>query len=475
MVRVTGVGDQDLEFLVGRMAQELPSHHGPVPGPVPFTGIGRMDGHEALSTADEFLEGLALLVALALSAPVLAQDKITLRMSTPASETDQRSVALAEVFAPAVADFAVYEPHWNSSLFKQGTELEAIARGNLEMALASAQELAVFFPEFSIFATGYVHRDAAHQVAVFNDPLMDPFKKKVEDELNMKLLSVMYFGARHVNLRTDKKVMTPEDLAGVNLRMPGTDAWQFLGKALGASPTPMAFAEVYTGLQTGAIDGQDNPLPTVVDKKFYEVTKQIILTSHLVDLNYIAISKKVWDKMTPEQQATVQAAADAAAIRIENLSLAGDMGRSPFYKNPYRYMLRVRREYSRSGSRFFSGAGESEDVAVDWGEPPQPEIPFIFDTDMRAAVRRMVTHGAGPKTRARFVRLMVRECSGEQIPHATAMEMLKQEGFYPFKRRGPIPNRYCGAIDPLTGGFLGIPSPENRKSSSGYYGFRKNG
>jgi tripartite ATP-independent transporter DctP family solute receptor len=244
---------------------------------------------------------------------IAADKKIKLRMAGSGSPTGTRAVALDVKFAPAVAEFANYEPHWNSSLFKQGTELEAIARGNLEMALASAQELAVFFPEFSIFATGYVHRDAEHQVAVFNDPLMDPFKKKVEDELNMKLLSVLYFGARHVNLRTDQKVMTPADLKGVNLRMPGTDAWQFLGKALGASPTPMAFAEVYTGLQTGAIDGQDNPLPTVFDKKFYEVTKQIILTSHLVDLNYIAISKKVWDKMTPEQQATVQAAADEAA------------------------------------------------------------------------------------------------------------------------------------------------------------------
>lgn len=257
----------------------------------------------------------------------LAADKIKLRMAGSGSATGTRAVALDEKFGPAVSEFAVYEPHWNSSLFKQGTELEAIARGNLEMALASAQELAVFFPEFSIFATGYVHRDAAHQVAVFNDPLMDPFKKKVEDELNMKLLSVMYFGARQVNLRTDKKVMTPEDLKGVNLRMPGTEAWQFLGKALGANPTPMAFAEVYTGLQSGAIDGQDNPLPTVVDKKFYEVTKQIILTSHLVDLNYIAISKKVWDKMTPDQQATVQAAADAAAEsgREQQLALEAEL------------------------------------------------------------------------------------------------------------------------------------------------------
>ncbi len=262
----------------------------------------------------------------------MAADKIKLRMAGSGSPTGTRAIALDEQFAPAVAEFAEYEAHWNSSLFKQGTELEAIARGNLEMALASAQELAVFFPEFSIFATGYVHRDAEHQRAVFNDPLMDPFKKKAEEELNLKLLSVMYFGARQLNLRTDQKVMTPEDLDGVNLRMPGTDAWQFLGKALGANPTPMAFAEVYTGLQSGAIDGQDNPLPTMVDKKFYEVTKQVILTSHLVDLNYISISKSLWDEMTPEQQKTVQAAADAAAMQCSEQQVKKEKELQDFLK-----------------------------------------------------------------------------------------------------------------------------------------------
>ncbi|MGI9391173.1 MAG: TRAP transporter substrate-binding protein DctP [Boseongicola sp.] len=259
----------------------------------------------------------ALSLTAGLGAPALADGHaVTLRMSTPASATDQRSIALEEVFAPAVAEFAKYEPHYNGSLIAQNSELEAIASGDLEMSITSAQELTQFFPEFSIFATGYVHQDAAHQVAVFNDPLMEPFKQKVEDELGVKLLSVMYLGQRHVNLRQSKEeltVMKPEDLAGVNLRMPGTDAWQFLGKALGANPTPMAFTEVYTALSTGSVDGQDNPLPTVVDAKFYEVTKQIILTSHLVDLNYVAFSKAVWDGLTPEQQATVQSAADAAA------------------------------------------------------------------------------------------------------------------------------------------------------------------
>ena len=257
----------------------------------------------------------ALSLVAGAATPAFA-DKLTFTLATSGSETDQRSVAMAEVFAPMVADFADYQPGYNGTLFAQGTELEAISRGNLTMSIASAQEMAQFFPEFSIFATGYVHQDAAHQVRVFNDPLMDAFKATAEEELGVKLLSVMYLGRRHVNLRQTREeldVQTPADLAGVNLRMPGTDAWQFLGNALGASATPLAFSEVYTALSTGAVDGQDNPLPTVVDKKFYEVTKQIALTSHLVDLNYIAFSKEVWDGLSAEQQMTVQRAADAAA------------------------------------------------------------------------------------------------------------------------------------------------------------------
>lgn len=273
----------------------------------------------------------ALGVAANMSAPARADEhKMIFTLATSGSETDQRSVAMAEVFAPLVAEFAEYRPGYNGTLFAQGTELEAISRGNLTMSIASAQELAQFFPEFSIFATGYVHQDAAHQVRVFNDPLMDPFKQKVEDELGVKLLSVMYLGRRHVNLRQPRSevdVQTPADLAGVNIRMPGTDAWQFLGAALGASPTPMAFTEVYTALSTGAVDGQDNPLPTVVDAKFYEVTKQIALTSHLVDLNYIAFSKETWDSLDADQRITVQRAADAAAAvgRLKQLAKENDL------------------------------------------------------------------------------------------------------------------------------------------------------
>lgn len=309
--------------------------------------------------------GAAATALCTFGAAATAQDRIQLRMSTVATESDQRTIALEEAFGPGVAEFASYEPHYNGTLFRQATELDAIARGNLEMAITSAQELAEFFPEFSVFTSGYLHRDAAHQVAVFNDPLMDPFKQKVEDELGVKLLTVMYLGRRQINLRTEAEVQTPDDLAGITLRMPGTEAWLFLGSALGANPVPMAFGEVYTGLQTGAIDGQDNPLPTVRDSRFYEVTKQIVLTSHLVDLNYLALSKATWDAMTPEQQEATQAAADAAAELARNRQLELEDDLADFFREQG---LRVYEPDVEAFRTRVQAAYLASDFANDWPE-----------------------------------------------------------------------------------------------------------
>jgi len=94
--------------------------------------------------------------------------------------------------------------------------------------------------------------------------------------------------------------------------MPPGDAWQLLGRSIGANPTPMAYAEVYTGLQTGAIDGQDNPLPNVQNMKFYEVMSQIVLTSHLVGYDLLSVNLKTWQSMSPSKQKAFQAAADKA-------------------------------------------------------------------------------------------------------------------------------------------------------------------
>ena len=248
---------------------------------------------------------------LATAVPVLAQDKPVLRFSAVFSEQDIRAEMMG-LFAGQITDGFTLEPYYGGNLFKQGTELVALQRGNLEMGNIAPQDISNQIPAWSVLTSAYLFRDAAHLRTFFDSDVGAEFKQMAEDQLDIHILGPTYFGARQVGLRIDKEIKTPADMAGIKLRMPGGDAWQFLGEALGANPTPMAYAEVYTGLQTGAIDGQDNPRPNVENMKFYEVMEQIVLTSHLVGYDLLVISKAAWDAMTPEQQTSLQAAATAA-------------------------------------------------------------------------------------------------------------------------------------------------------------------
>jgi len=251
----------------------------------------------------------AVSVIAASAVPVLAQDKPVLRFSAVFSEQDIRA-QMTKMFAEEIKDVAALEPYYGGTLFKQGTELVALQRGNLEMGNIAPQDISKQIPAWSVLTSAYLFRDAAHLKSFFDSPLGAEFKKMAEEQLGVHILGPTYFGTRQVGLKPDKKITTPADMTGIKLRMPGGDAWQFLGSALGANPTPMAYPEVYTGLQTGAIDGQDNPLPNVQNMKFYEVMSQIVLTSHLVGFDLWTISSKSWNAMTPEQQVKIQAASD---------------------------------------------------------------------------------------------------------------------------------------------------------------------
>lgn len=248
---------------------------------------------------------------LVTAAPAFAQDKVQLRFSAVFSEQDIRAEMMKK-FQEEIGEEFDFQGYYGGNLFKQGTELVALQRGNLEMGNIAPQDISNQIPAWSILTSAYLFRDADHLKTFFASEAGEEMKKMVEDQLQVKILGPTYFGARQVGLKTDKKINTPEDMAGIKLRMPGGDAWQFLGQALGANPTPMAYAEVYTGLQTGAIDGQDNPLPNVQNMKFDEVMSQIVLTSHLVGFDLLTISLDAWNKLSPEQQAKVQTAADDA-------------------------------------------------------------------------------------------------------------------------------------------------------------------
>lgn len=274
-----------------------------------------MDFHinrrKALKAAAALAAAFTTTAALTQAAPVWAQAKPTIRFAAVFSDKDIRAGMIQMLAKDIEGDFKL-EPFYNGSLFKQGTELVALQRNNLEMGNIAPQDISNQVAAWSLLTSAYLFRDANHLNAFFASDMGAQMKKMAEDQLHVKILAPTFFGTRQVGLKPKKKIMTPADMAGIKLRMPGGDAWQFLGKALGANPTPMAYAEVYTGLQSGAIDGQDNPLPNVQNMKFYEVMSQIVLTSHLVGFDVLTINQKTWESMTPARQKVFQSAVDKA-------------------------------------------------------------------------------------------------------------------------------------------------------------------
>jgi len=238
-----------------------------------------------------------------------------MRISTPAVPDDWH-VKMLYVFKDELAKTAPgrfdVQVHHSGTLFRQGAEAVAMQRGNLEMALLSMQDISRQIPEYSIFTAGYLIRDPDHLAKVYGGPIGEEVGRRIADALGIQLLQAVYLGTRQLGLSKPRRVKVPADLAGVKLRMPGSKEWLFLGQALGASPTPLAFTEVYLGLKTGTIDGQDNPLPTVKSAKFYEVTRQIVLTGHLVDVLQLAVSAKTWSTLPAEDKARIKAAAAKA-------------------------------------------------------------------------------------------------------------------------------------------------------------------
>lgn len=281
-----------------------------------------------------FAYGLAALLAAPLTiAPATAQTEI--RISTAAPDQSPLSDAFRAIKAHMEAKFpgaVKVSVHTASSLFRQGTELPAMQRGNLEMASPVTFEIEQQLPEYGAFGAAYLFRDSDHLIKTFAGPVGEEFKKDVADKMGLVILDTAYLGTRTVNLTKDKPVKVPADLAGVKMRMPPGPAFQLLAQALGATSVSMPITEVYLALKTGAIDAQDNPINMTRDWKFNEVTKQVVLTKHLVQPTFIAISKSAFDKLTPDQQKELRAAAAAAAkVQIEK-TLADEKSAAEAFK-----------------------------------------------------------------------------------------------------------------------------------------------
>ena len=204
--------------------------------------------------------------------------------------------------------------------------MQAIRFGELEITTTSMQVTEEYLPSIAMLTSTFIFKNYDHMRKVMDGKVgKDLFNQMATKGVGYVPIGFFYNGSRQLNLRTEEEVTKPEDLKSTILRMPSSAAWIAAGESLGARVTPMAYAEVYTALQNGTIDAQDNPLPAVKTMKFYEVTKQLCMTYHIIDAEIVALNTDTWNSMSEQQQNWVSEAmkyavevCDCATIKLEN-------------------------------------------------------------------------------------------------------------------------------------------------------------
>lgn len=246
---------------------------------------------------------------------------VELVYSDTVADGDIRSQLLQSEFGDCLGDEFNFQAYHGATLFAQGTELTSMQRGNLDMANLAIFDFYNQVPATSVLGLPFLFRDYAHMRATYDSDVLDTLWAQVEEATGVKFLAFPYIGARHLSYIGDREYMTPEDLAGVRLRMPGGEGWQFVGQSMGASPVPVPFTEVYTALQTGAIDAQDNGFPATRSMRFDELITHMALTNHLIAANEFTISLSKWNSMTGEQQERVQTCATQFEAALDQVTL----------------------------------------------------------------------------------------------------------------------------------------------------------
>ena len=251
------------------------------------------------------------LMALSLAAPTFAAD-VTLKLGHIAVP-DHPYGKGADYFAKLVNEKSKgsieVKVFPSSQLGGQKDLIEGMVFGAVDMALVGTAVLGQFQPQISIFDLPFIFKDRPHAYKSLDSVGME-LGQKLEGR-GIKLLGYMENGIRHVtnNVRPIKE---PSDMEGLKIRVMTNKIFVEMMKSLGASPTPMAFSELYSAMQQGTVDGQENPSAHIFTKRFYEVQKYASKTAHAYSPEPMIISMISWAKLNDEQKAIIQDAAKEA-------------------------------------------------------------------------------------------------------------------------------------------------------------------
>jgi tripartite ATP-independent transporter DctP family solute receptor len=201
-----------------------------------------------------------------------------------------------------------------STLGKETDINQGLTLGTVDIIYTGQLFTGRTFGPLAIGGAPYMFRDFDHWKRYASSPLFAELSEGYRQKSGgNKVVAITYYGERHVT--SNKPINKPEDMKGLKIRVPDAPLYTMFPRAVGANPTPIAFAEVYLALQNGTVDAQENPLPTIDAKKFYEVQKYIVLTGHITDALITIVGGPAWAKLSDADKQVFEAVLKEAASR----------------------------------------------------------------------------------------------------------------------------------------------------------------
>ncbi len=270
-----------------------------------------------MKTLSKTLLGLGVAAFALSSIAAQAETKLTLAHVANTEDAVHRA---AETFAKVAKEESDGELNVrifpNSQLGKGKEVLEGIQQGTISMAVDTLGRMSKFHPLAGIESMPYLFRDADHYFEIWNGAAGMEIKDMLAKEANFRVVGHMFRGTRE--LTSNRKINSIDDLAGLKIRVTPIPERLETWKAFGASPTPMAWSEVFTSLQQGVIEAQENPAPVIISQKLHEVQKYMILTSHMANGWTFVFNAQKFDAMPDNLKAAINKAADAASKQFND-------------------------------------------------------------------------------------------------------------------------------------------------------------
>ena len=221
--------------------------------------------------------------------------------------------------------------HPSATLGNEQELMEQAITGGLDISASGAGQLANVYETMTLTEMPYLFRDNAHVMKFIKSDKFQDIRKDFHDQHNAYIIGASTYGIRHII--GNKAIRTPADLTGFKLRVPDQRITVGYARAMGANPTPIALGEAYLALQQRAVDGLENPLPTIHAFKFHEVSKFLSLTGHVTNVATFVMNGDSYDKLSPADRKIVEEGIAAGCEHIFKLISESDSKLVQFFKD----------------------------------------------------------------------------------------------------------------------------------------------